>query len=471
MTNNVPTFSDASATVSVLVSDHTVDFNIYGYTASSLYPLISRLSPQFMSTDGSGPPDLPALTNPVQELECLSCATPISNTNSENNCVNAKTEQTVKCKTLSCAAVTSAYKLDASDTAETFYYAKRGCAADPNDGIATGEQGQADAYVFPAGYTDVKQNNQRTTTAKGNTLRTSTVSVAKVFDCYSCDVSITDTRVGSNPAEPTFDEVKTQDSSLCWETFEPQADTAVSATGTSGRCETMCYVKAYKYKEVSGPTSNPVTTYNWYLKRGCLKDDEAMTTGTSPSADLFGVTVSNFVCDYKNGTLCNSKLENYDTNLQLKTQTIRKLQCYTCETPANNADMANDCFTIPSTAKAAECPDLSYTSCFATETAYNTSAAASVYGMKRGCSKEAVGTTETSVEGFDNVKSTTSVCGSSSCNKSAGKATNLVLAVSSGTGGSTGSDDGAGDSGTDTSGAASTFSFAIYISLVLYFAV
>ena len=48
--------------------------------------------------------------------------------------------------------------------------------------------------------------------------------------------------------------------------------------------------------------------------------------------------------------------------------------------------------------------------------------------MKRGCSKEPVGVTETAVEGFSNVKSTTTICGSSSCNKGAGKAQNLVVA-------------------------------------------
>ena len=67
--------------------------------------------------------------------------------------------------------ILQAYKLDAADTSETYYYAKRGCAADPLDGVDTGEQAQADAFVFPAGYTDIKQSNQRTTTAKGNTLR------------------------------------------------------------------------------------------------------------------------------------------------------------------------------------------------------------------------------------------------------------------------------------------------------------
>ena len=72
--------------------------------------------------------------------------------------------------------------------------------------MKNGEQAQADSYVFPAGYTNVKQTNQRTTTSKGNTLRTSTVSVAKVFDCYACDVTITQTKTGSNPIEPTYDE-------------------------------------------------------------------------------------------------------------------------------------------------------------------------------------------------------------------------------------------------------------------------
>ena len=106
---NDPVFLSADAIVGSLFSANTDDpgiFNDYGYhllTNSTGYifgPLVSRLSPQFMSTDGSGPPDVPKIASPVPELECLSCATPLSNTNSENTCVNAKTEQTVKCKTL-----------------------------------------------------------------------------------------------------------------------------------------------------------------------------------------------------------------------------------------------------------------------------------------------------------------------------------------------------------------------------------
>ena len=109
MVANDPVFTSADAIVGSLftATGDPVTFNDYGYHlgldapgGNQDAPLVSRLSPQFMSTDGSGPPDVPKIASPVPELECLSCATPLSNTNSENTCVNAKTEQTVKCKTL-----------------------------------------------------------------------------------------------------------------------------------------------------------------------------------------------------------------------------------------------------------------------------------------------------------------------------------------------------------------------------------
>lgn len=390
-------------------------------------PLIQTLTPQFMSSDGAGPPDLPTIAAAVSELECLACATPISNTNGDNNCVTAKTTQTVKCKTLACAAVVSNYKLDASDTAETYYYAKRGCAANPEDGVSTGDQAQADSYVIPKGYTGIKQTNQRVTTTKANTIQASSASIATVMDCYSCDVHMTATVAGANPSEPSYDSIKEQDTSLCWQTFPPQADSSIPATGTSGRCESSCHVSAYKYKETSGPSTNPVTTFHWHLERGCAKADAPVATGTVSSPDLFSVSITNYACDYKNGTLCNSQLESYDTTLQLKTQTVRKIQCYTCETPAGNSDPNHSCYTVPSTAKAVDCPDLSYVSCFATETAFNQSDSESVYSMTRGCSKDPSGVTSTAVEGFTNVESTTTVCTSSSCNKVNGKTGDLIL--------------------------------------------
>ncbi len=52
--------------------------------------------------------------------------------------------------------------------------------------------------------------------------------------------------------------------------------------------------------------------------------------------------------------------------------------------------------------------------------------------MKRGCSKGPLGTTESNVESYDNVKAKTTVCGTSSCNKVAGTTTGLVLASGSG---------------------------------------
>lgn len=400
-----------------------------------------------MSADGSGPPDLPALAAAVNELECLSCVTPIDNTNNENNCVTAKTALTVKCKTLSCNAIVSNFKLENSDTADTYYYAKRGCTANPEDGVATGDQTQADSFVIPKGYTGIKQTNQRVTTKKSNTIQASSASVATIMDCYSCSTIMLKTVTGANPAEPTYDSIKTQDTSLCWQTFPPQADSSIAATGTSGRCEAACFVSAYKYKETTGPATNPVTTFHWALTRGCAKSEAELKTGSTPSPDLYGVSITNYACDYKNGTLCNSQLEAYDTTLQLKTQTVRKIQCFICDTPAGNTDSKNTCYTVPSTEKATECPDLSYVGCFATETSFNTSATESVYGMKRGCSKGPLGTTESNVESYDNVKAKTTVCGTSSCNKVAGTTTGSVLASGSGIS----SPDSSVDAPTDTS--------------------
>ena len=243
---------------------------------------------------------------------------------------------------------------------------------------------------------------------------------------------MTATVKGSNPSEPTYDSIKTQDTSLCWQTFKPQADSSIAATGTSGRCETQCFVEAYKYKVASGPTNNPTTTYHWHLERGCKKADSKMKTGTVQSNDLFGVTITNYLCDWKNGTLCNGQLENYDTTLQLKTQQVRQIQCFSCETPAGNTDPNHECYTVPSTAKAVDCGDLSYVSCEATETTFTNAQNVTTYGMVRGCSKKPSGVTESAVEGYSNVLAKTTVCSTSSCNKVAGTTDNIVKAVGSG---------------------------------------
>ena len=380
-----------------------------------------------MSPDGSGKPDVP-VTVRVAELECLSCVTPIGNTDSTNTCVNAKTTGRVKCKTLSCASTTANYLL--GDSSDKYYYAKRGCDVDPEDGKPDGEQDPADLAVVPAGWTNIKQYNQRTTTKNGNTGRSSSTSLAKIYDCYSCESSFSAVVEGPNPVEPLYDAIKTKDTSLCWETYEPQTDTSVSSTGSSGSCIGNCYTSAYKYKETSGPIANPTTTFNWYVKRGCEEDKAKIKSGTTPSKDLFGVTVTNSVCTFQNGTLCNGKIESYDTSLELKTQNVRKLQCFTCSTPSGNTDPAHECYTVPSTAKATECDDLTYVSCFATETSFIKDGVAQ-YGIVRGCSKDAAASSTEAVEGYSNVNAVTTGCSSSSCNKVSGKTEGLVEAVGS----------------------------------------
>ena len=44
-----------------------------------------------------------------------------------------------------------------------------------------GEQDPADSAVVPSGYTAIKQNNQRSTSALGNTGRSSSVNTAIIF--------------------------------------------------------------------------------------------------------------------------------------------------------------------------------------------------------------------------------------------------------------------------------------------------
>ena len=175
------------------------DTGAYGHVAAMM------ITPQFMSADGGGKPDLP-VTVLIDELECLSCVTPIGNTNAVNTCVSAKTNGRVKCKTLSCASVTANYYL--GDSTDKYYYAKRGCDADPEDGKPDGEQDPADEPVVPAGWTNIKQYNQRTTTKNGNTGRSSSTSTAAVFDCYSCESSFSHQVKGQNPVEPLYDSIK-----------------------------------------------------------------------------------------------------------------------------------------------------------------------------------------------------------------------------------------------------------------------
>lgn len=84
-----------------------------------------------------------------------------------DSCVTAKTNRRVQCKTLSCSAIVSNYKIGDVE----YYYAKRGCTADPEASHIEGEQYPADKETVPSGWTGIKQYNQRTSIKNGNTLR------------------------------------------------------------------------------------------------------------------------------------------------------------------------------------------------------------------------------------------------------------------------------------------------------------
>merc|ERR1712110_629270 len=97
-----------------------------------------------------------------------------------------------------------------------------------------------------------------------------------------------------------------------------------------------------KYKEDHSSS----TTFHWYIKRGCALDKTSVTSGTSSSDNIYGVSVTNYVCTYKNGTLCNGKIKAYDTTLEIKTQNVRKLQCFECATSDENPNPLDPCYTI-----------------------------------------------------------------------------------------------------------------------------
>ena len=231
---------------------------------------------------------------------------------------------------------------------------KRGCTQNPDDGVGVGIfESQADYNVIPSGYTNINQLTQRITSKQGNNLRATAVSIGSPMECFQCEVEMTAIKPGLNPTEPIYDMIKDQDTSSCWQV---QHHVTGSNTGTfdriqtasSGQCHGNCYVSAYKYKI----SNDQLTTFKWFLKRGCARNiEDPKENGSEVSKKIFGLKITNTICDYKNGTLCNDQLNGYDPSLELKTQIIEPIQCYTCQTSENNTDPYDECYTIPSQQK------------------------------------------------------------------------------------------------------------------------
>lgn len=214
-----------------------------------------------------------------------------------DSCVTAKTNRRVQCKTLSCSAIVSNYKIGDVE----YYYAKRGCTADPEASHIEGEQYPADKETVPKGWTGIKQYNQRTSIKNGNTLRkgfrifcmifcyfvnfvnfrnpirATKFSIAQEFQCYSCESNFSSK--STSWAEPTYDSIRSKDSSFCWEIVSSSA--SVVGTGTTGQCFNECFTQAYKYSL----RTDSGREFYWNIKRGC-RDDVA-----KPSS-LYGVQAS-----------------------------------------------------------------------------------------------------------------------------------------------------------------------------------
>ena len=122
-------------------------------------------------------------------------------------------------------------------------------------------------------------------------------------------------------------------------------------------------------------------------------------------------------------------LFEYDPSLELKTQIIEPIKCYVCETPENNSDPDDNCYTISSRTKPVRCQDETFTACYHNETAYEIAGnGRKIYQMSRGCSKEEPGKNYSPVDGYKNAESVSTTCDKNQCNGASGKRNNLIIA-------------------------------------------
>ena len=110
-----------------------------------------------------------------------------------------------------------------------------------------------------------------------NPIRATKVSIAQEFQCYSCESNFSSK--STSWAEPTYDSIRSKDSSFCWEIVSPSA--SVVGTGTTGQCFNECFTQAYKYSL----RTDSGREFYWNIKRGC-RDDVAK------SSSLYGVKAS-----------------------------------------------------------------------------------------------------------------------------------------------------------------------------------
>ena len=111
-----------------------------------------------------------------------------------------------------------------------------------------------------------------------NPIRATKVSIAQEFQCYSCESNFSSK--STSWTEPTYDSMRSKDSSFCWEIVSPSA--SVVSTGTTGQCFNECFTHAYKYSL----RTDSGREFFWNIKRGC-RDDEA-----NQSSSLYGVKAS-----------------------------------------------------------------------------------------------------------------------------------------------------------------------------------
>jgi len=116
------------------------------------------------SADSVTSPDILYQTPPITELECIKCETSsASNTDIADKCYAATTTSTDKCDSLSCFSASVAYKSE-DDSETIFYYAKRGCTANPE--MIMPASGPVTDVKVQAGFAGIDQKYETSIIAK-----------------------------------------------------------------------------------------------------------------------------------------------------------------------------------------------------------------------------------------------------------------------------------------------------------------
>lgn len=346
-------------------------------------------------------------------LECYECTSDSKTTN--DICITPGVRTATKmCSNLNCQAVTRSYRING----ETFYYARRGCTLNPEDGLQLGTNKNPDMRKDPDsfpynGVTNVDTYVTRSIDTKGNGYSNYQPTTAQSMSCFRCKGEVTVIKQPSQDAPVPNVDFTNEDMNKCWNVINTEDS---DKTQTISNCKTQCYTKTYNYVLINKDNSKH---YTYYVERDCREQtvpDIALKSTIKGQSDRYNIKSTIDVCNYQNGTLCNDmNVDNLIGSVRFVTQTASVLKCRICDSSSSNTNSTDGCVVNAKFLEAEECPDTSYLSC-GTETVSFMRGEVQFFHTRRFCSKNnAISKVEYELyEG--NIKSLFRYCTSKGCN-------------------------------------------------------